>query len=117
MSFSVSCIEYVSLSPASRMSVSVLSLLFISFYLFCFLCSRGVKLFPDAILEDALKMGPFDIVIIPGGLQVCVLVCMCMCVCVSHHGPFLAHLGLKVCRRRDVIACLLQIQTFKVFQY
>jgi len=32
-------------------------------------CSRGVKLFPDAILEDALKMGPFDIVIIPGGLQ------------------------------------------------
>ena len=33
-------------------------------------CSRGVKLFPDALLEDALKMGPFDIIIIPGGLQV-----------------------------------------------
>jgi len=32
-------------------------------------CSRGVKLFPDALLEDALKMGPFDIIIIPGGLQ------------------------------------------------
>jgi len=32
-------------------------------------CSRGVKLFPDALLDDALKMGPFDIVIIPGGLQ------------------------------------------------
>lgn len=31
-------------------------------------CSRGVKLFPDALLDDALKMGPFDIVIIPGGL-------------------------------------------------
>ena len=30
-------------------------------------CSRGVKLFPDALLEDALKMGPFDIIIIPDG--------------------------------------------------
>ena len=34
-------------------------------------CSRGVKLFPDALLDDALKMGPFDIVIIPGGMPVC----------------------------------------------
>ena len=33
-------------------------------------CSRGVKLFPDTLLEDALKLGPFDVVIIPGGLQV-----------------------------------------------
>ncbi len=43
-----------------------------------FLLSRGVKLFPDAILEDAHKMGPFDIVIIPGGLQVrvCEIVCV-----------------------------------------
>lgn len=32
-------------------------------------CSRGVKLFPDALLDDALKLGPFDIVIIPGGMQ------------------------------------------------
>jgi len=32
-------------------------------------CSRGVKLFPDTLLDDALKLGPFDVVIIPGGLQ------------------------------------------------
>ena len=33
-------------------------------------CSRGVKLFPDAYLEDALKLGPYDVVIVPGGLRV-----------------------------------------------
>jgi len=32
-------------------------------------CSRGVKLFPDAYLEDALKLGPYDVVIVPGGLR------------------------------------------------
>lgn len=30
-------------------------------------CSRGVKIGPDATLEDALKSGPYDIIIIPGG--------------------------------------------------
>ena len=33
-------------------------------------CSRGVKLFPDTNLEDALKLGPYDVVVIPGGLLV-----------------------------------------------
>ena len=33
-------------------------------------CTRGVKLFPDAYLADALKLGPYDVVIVPGGMPV-----------------------------------------------
>jgi protein DJ-1 len=35
----------------------------------CVECSRGVKLFPDAILAHAWTAGPYDIVIIPGGIH------------------------------------------------
>ena len=32
------------------------------------ICSRGVKLVPDASLEEAVQRGPFDVVVMPGGL-------------------------------------------------
>ena len=32
-------------------------------------CSRHVNIVPDASLEDALKKGPYEVVILPGGLQ------------------------------------------------
>lgn len=32
-------------------------------------CSRGIKIVPDFTLEEALKQGPYDIVILPGGLK------------------------------------------------
>lgn len=31
-------------------------------------CSRKVKLVPDASLDEAVLKGPYDIVILPGGL-------------------------------------------------
>lgn len=31
-------------------------------------CSRGVKIVPDASLEEAIKKGHFDVVVMPGGL-------------------------------------------------
>ena len=31
-------------------------------------CSRKVKIVPDASLEEALKTGPYDVVVCPGGL-------------------------------------------------
>jgi protein DJ-1 len=32
------------------------------------ICSRQVKIVPDKSLEDALKAGPYDVVVCPGGL-------------------------------------------------
>ena len=31
-------------------------------------CSRGVKVVPDTSLEEAMKLGPFDVIVLPGGL-------------------------------------------------
>ena len=31
-------------------------------------CSRGVKLIPDTSLDDAIQKGPYDVVVLPGGL-------------------------------------------------
>jgi putative intracellular protease/amidase len=31
------------------------------------LCSRNVKIVPDAALSDAVKQGPYDVVVCPGG--------------------------------------------------
>jgi protein DJ-1 len=32
-------------------------------------CSRDVKVLPDDSLENAIKNGPYDAVILPGGLK------------------------------------------------
>lgn len=32
-------------------------------------CSRGIKILPDLPLEEALKKGPYDILVLPGGLK------------------------------------------------
>lgn len=32
-------------------------------------CSRDVIIVPDAALDDALKKGPYDVVVLPGGLK------------------------------------------------
>lgn len=32
-------------------------------------CSRSVKIVPDISLEEAMKLGPFDVVVLPGGVD------------------------------------------------
>ena len=32
-------------------------------------CSRGVVIVPDQSLDEAVKLGPFDVVILPGGVR------------------------------------------------
>ncbi|XP_013779462.1 protein DJ-1zDJ-1-like isoform X2 [Limulus polyphemus] len=33
------------------------------------LCSRDILIVPDSSLEDAIKEGPYDIIVLPGGLK------------------------------------------------
>ena len=32
-------------------------------------CSRGVKITADATIKDALSLGPYDVIVLPGGLK------------------------------------------------
>ena len=77
-------------------------------------CSRSVVVVPDAPLETAAKSGPYDAVILPGGLggsqnlgkvraaSVCLRVCVCVSVfCLS----VCLYVWLSVCSISDSQGC------------